>query len=430
MNMTDTMDDLTHKIALAYDPNQTNPTANQVNVSINANGQIEVSDKSAGSSKLDFHLVGAVDFSGGAAANVTNIDNLQSGTTDFETAAVTTPGLYIKEFTKSGFTTPAGTLNTIEGINYDRTNFTQNGAKLTSNVAQVVNSDNSFATSSTKLIDVSGATTLNGKQFIIKGKDVTGTSFSAQIDLSSAGSTFSLNGGVTNFNIFTATAPRSAVDADKMTYQQMMDVVNMATSGTLPTANTSAAYDTAITASDKLSSTTLDYSGRITFEDKTNPSTKASISLYDSSSNNYTTTSGTALSFNANSALQVRDPKTDFFAQIEEIIKSVEDGKTRSDGTTSTDKRNIGIQNSIQMIDDLSDHVSRLQTEAGSYSQVLQASSDRTDMLIVSTKVLQSDVIDTDVAEATLKMQQLSLNYQSLLSNISKVSKLSLVNYL
>ncbi|MDD2950420.1 MAG: flagellar biosynthesis protein FlgL, partial [Sulfuricurvum sp.] len=93
MNMTDTMDDLTHKIALAYDPNQTNPTANQVNISINANGQIEVSDKSAGSSKLDFHLVGAVDFSGGAAADVTNIDNLQSGTTDFETAAVTTPGL-------------------------------------------------------------------------------------------------------------------------------------------------------------------------------------------------------------------------------------------------------------------------------------------------------------------------------------------------
>ncbi|MDD5117390.1 MAG: flagellar biosynthesis protein FlgL [Sulfuricurvum sp.] len=434
MNMTDTMDDLTHKIALAYDPNQTNPTANQVNISINANGQIEVSDKSAGSSKLDFHLVGAVDFSGGAAADVTNIDNLQSGTTDFETAAVTTPGLYVKEFTKSGFTTPTGTPNTIEGINYDRTNFTQDGATLTSNVPQVLKSDNSFATSSTKLIDVSGETTLNGKQFVIQGKDVTGAAFTAQIDLSSAGSTFSLDGGVTNFNIYTATAPRSAVDADKMTYQQMMDIINIATSGTVPTANTSAAYDAAITASNTLSSTTLDYSGRIKFEDKTNPSSQASIALYDATSDTYpatgTVASGSALSFNANSALQVRDPKNDFFAQIEEIIKSVESGKKRADGTTATDPRNIGIQNSIQMIDDLSDHVSRLQTEAGSYSQVLQASSDRTDMLIISTKTLQSDVIDTDIAEATLKMQQLSLNYQALLSNISKVSKLSLVNYL
>ncbi|MDD2266998.1 flagellar biosynthesis protein FlgL [Sulfuricurvum sp.] len=435
MNMTDTMDDLTHKIALAYDPNQTNPTENQVNVTINANGQIEVSDKSAGSSKLDFHLVGAVDFSGGAAADVTNIDNLQSGTTDFETAAITTPGLYIKEFTKSGFTTPTGTPNTIEGINYDRTNFTQDGAILTSNVSQIVNADNSFATSSTKLIEVSGETTLDGKQFVIQGKNVTGAAFTAQINLSSAGSTFSLDGGVTNFNIFTATAPRSAVDADQMTYQQMMDVINIATSGTLPTANTATAYDTAITASNVLSSTTLDYAGRIKIEDKTNPTTKASIALYDSTSNTYplltgTISSGSALSFNDNSALQVRDAKTDFFAQIEEMIQSVEAGKKRADGTTTTGQRDIGVQNSIQMLDDLSDHVSRLQTEAGSYSQVLQASSDRTDMLIISTKTLQSDVIDTDIAEATLKMQQLSLNYQALLSNISKVSKLSLVNYL
>ena len=433
MNMTDTMDDLTHKIALAYDPNQLNPTTNQVNVSLNANGQIEISDKSAGSSKLDFHMVGAVDFSGAGGADVTDIDNLQSGSTDFETAAVTTPGVYVKEFTKSGFTTPAGTLNTIEGINYDRTNFEQNGAKLLSNISQIDKTTNNYATSSTRLLDVSGETTLDGKQFVVQGKNVAGTAFTAQINFSSAGSTFSLDGGVTNYNIFTATAPRVAVDADQMTYQQMMDVVNMATSGTLPTANTSAAYDTAITASNTLSSTTLDYAGRIIFEDKINPSTQASIAMYDSASDTYPatgSTSGSTLLFNANSALTVRDSKTDFFSQIEEMIKSVEEGKKRADGSDTTDPRNIGIQNSIQMLDDMSDHVSRLQTEVGSYSQVLQASSDRTDMLIISTKTLQSDVIDTDVAEATLQMQQLSLNYQALLSNISKVSKLSLVNYL
>ncbi len=432
MNMTDTMDDLTHKIALAYDPNQTNPSAEQVNININANGQIEISDKNAGSSKLDFHMVGAVDFSGVGGANVTDIDNLQTGSTDFEAAAITAPGVYVKEFTKSGFTTPTGTLNTIEGINYDRTNFDKNGAKLLSNISQVDKTTNDYATGATKLIDVSGATSLNGKQLLISGKDVAGTAFTAQINFATAGSTFSINGNGP-YNIFTATAPRSAVDADKMTYQQLMDVVNIATSGTLPTANTSAAYDTAITASNTLSSTTLNYLGQITFEDKMNPATKASLSIYDASSDTYPaagSTSGSALLFNANSALTVRDSKTDFFTQIEQMIQSVEEGKKRSDGSSGTDPRNIGIQNSIQMLDDLSDHVSRLQTEAGSYSQVLQASSDRTDMLIVSTKTLQSDVIDTDVAEATLKMQQLSLNYQALLSNISKVSKLSLVNYL
>ena len=166
------------------------------------------------------------------------------------------------------------------------------------------------------------------------------------------------------------------------------------------------------------------------FEEKSAPVTQATMSLYDASSSNYSGITGSALTFNANSALTIRDPKTDFFAQIEEMIKSVEEGKIRSDGSDSNDPRNIGIQNSIQMMDDLSDHVSRLQTESGSYSQVLQASSDRSDLLIVNTKMLQSSIIDTDIAEATLQMQQLSLSYQAMLSSISKVSKLSLVNYL
>ncbi|MDD4884173.1 flagellar biosynthesis protein FlgL [Sulfuricurvum sp.] len=444
MGMDDTMDDLMHQIALAYDPNTASPTANQVNVSLNANGQIEITDKIAGSSKLDFHMVGAVDFdstNAGDAADISDamygasagsIDNLQSGTTDFETAAVTTPGLYVKEFTKSGFTSPAGVSNTLEGVNYDRTNFEQDGSKLTSNISQINKNDNSFATATTKLLDVAGVNTLDGQQMIINGTDVNGNPFTAQIDLATAGSTFSLDGGTTNYDIFNTQTPRVAADADSMTYQQLMDVVNMAMTGNLPATNTAADYDAAITASNSKASVQLDSSGRMVFEDKVNPSTNASLSIYDAGSDTYPasgTSGGSIFTFNANSALTVRDAKTDFFAQIEEMIKSVEEGKTRADGSDAADPRNIGIQNAIQMLDDLSDHVSRMQTEAGSYSQVLQASSDRTSMLIISTKTLQSDVIDTDIAEATLRMQQLSLNYQAMLSSISKVSKLSLVNY-
>jgi flagellar hook-associated protein 3 FlgL len=174
----------------------------------------------------------------------------------------------------------------------------------------------------------------------------------------------------------------------------------------------------------------LDNSGKIVFEDKVNPSTPATLSLYDASSNDYSGTSGAALVFNANSALITRDPKTDFFSQIEQMIRSVEEGKKRADGSDTSDPRNIGVQNGILMMEDLLDHIGRVQTQAGSYSQLMQASSDRADLLIVNTKKLQSDVIDTDTAESTLRMQQLSLNYQALLSNISKVSKLSLVNYM
>jgi flagellar hook-associated protein 3 FlgL len=431
---TNTVDDLLKGIANIYG-------ANQVNVNINPQGQIEITDKQSGSSKLDFHMVGAVDFTGGAAANVTNIDNLQAGTTNFDDVVgpTATPNmLYVKEFTKSGLSTPVGVPNTIEGINYDRTNFTQTGAKLASNVSQIVKSDNSFAVPSTKLLDVASKATLNGEQLKVAGKNIAGAAFTMQIDLNTAGSTFSLNGGVTNYTIYDTNTPRAAVNADTMTYQQLMDVVNMATTNSLPAAapGTAANYDAAITTANTLGSTTLDTNGKVVFQDKSAPVTKAQLSIYDNTSSNFTGANavtgiaGSILNFNANNALAIRDPKTDFFAQIEEVIKSVEEGKKRADGSDSTDPRNIGIQNAIQKMDDLSNHFSKLQTEAGSHSQVLQASSDRANMLIVSTKTLQSDVIDTDVAEATLKMNQLSLNYQAMLSSISKVSKLSLVNYL
>ncbi|MDD5717954.1 MAG: flagellar biosynthesis protein FlgL [Sulfuricurvum sp.] len=425
MNSNDTMDTLMHNIALQFDPNQTTPSANQVNVTLNAHGQIEISDKKSGSSKLDFHMVGAVDFSGGTASDTTTIDDLHNGTTDFQDVidnayppSVPNPnanGLYIKEFTKSGFqpSDPLNTLvNVVEGASYDRTLFTQNGSRLISNISQIVKGNNEFASSSTKIADTAD---LNTTVLRLEGMQIDGTtSYSVDIDLSADPVT--VNGAPLQDGFGNDTA------AADMTYQQLTDVINMAITGQVT-----------IEDSYNLGKTSLTYDGKIVFEDLSNPSTKATLALYDAASDTYPPSgisSGAALVFNANSALTIRDPKTDFFKQIEEVIQSVEQGKMRSDGSDIKDPRNGGIQNGIQMLDDLGEHVNRLQTEAGSYSQTLQASADRTDMLIISTKTLQSDVIDTDIAEATLRMQQLSLNYQALLSNISKVSKLSLVNYL
>lgn len=414
MNSGDSVDSLMEKIALYYDPNHIK--TDLVDVSLNAHGQIEIIDKQAGSSKLDFHMVGAVDFSGSGAANVSTIDDLQLGTSNFDDV-IATPAvnsLFVKEFTKSGFETPVGVSNTLEGIHYDRTNFEQSGAKLTSNISQILKGTNNYAIPSTKISDVgtlSSTTVLHLEGFQIDGS----TPYTINIDLG--------NDPVTVSGDLTITPLQDGFGNDtspsNMTYKQLTDIINMAITG-----------QTTIEDSYIYGNTSLTHDGKIIFEDKTNAVTGATLAIYDTSSSDYSVTTGSALTFNANSALTVRDPKTDFFAQIEEMILSVEQGKKRSDGTDANDPRNIGIQNSIAMIDDLSDHVSRLQTEAGSYSQVLQNASDRTQMLIISTKTLQSDVIDTDIAEATLRMQQLSLNYQALLSNISKVSKLSLVNYL
>jgi flagellar hook-associated protein 3 FlgL len=422
LNTTDTVDDLLQNIASQYG-------TNQVNVSINAHGQIEIQDKQTGSSKLDFHMIGAIDFNsaGTDAADVpANIDLLQAGTTNFEDviASPIVNSLYVKEFTKSGLA-PSTITNTIDGIDYDRTKFENIGAKLLSNVSQIDKSSNAYATPSSKLFDIGSfnATT----KLSLEGTQIDGTTaYNVNIDFTT--NPVEVNGVVLKDGFGNNTSPAN------MTYQQLMDVINLSITGTDPLTTIPVpplnAYNTAIQNANLLGSVSLDYSGKIVFEEKNAPVTQATMSLYDASSSNYSGTAGSALTFNANSALTIRDPKTDFFAQIEEIIKSVEEGKIRSDGSSIKDPRNIGIQNSIQMMDDLSDHVSRLQTESGSYSQVLQASSDRSDLLIVNTKMLQSSIIDTDIAEATLQMQQLSLSYQAMLSSISKVSKLSLVNYL
>lgn len=439
MDMTETVDDLMQRIALAYDPNQATPLGNQVEIKINAGGQFQIIDKVKGSSQLDFHMVGAVDFSGGGAANVTDIDDLQTGTTDFTNIGVNP--LFVKEFTRSGFSTPTGTLNTIEGINYDRTNFVKDGASLISNVPQIVKSDNSVAQRTTKLLDAAGVdpatNTLVGTTLNLQGKNIYGVAYDLQINLAAASSVSGTVGGVpiTTFNVYNADTARTTANADTMSYQQLLDVVNMAVSGSLPAANSAAAYDAAITTANSRSSATLDYAGRVVIKDKVYTDTQAAVSLYDDTSDTYpatdtTSNSGSSLVFNANSALTVRDPKNDFFARLEEVIQAVEQGKYKADGTDTIDPRNVGIEEAIAMIDDLSDHTTRMQTEAGTYSQTLLGASERTDMLIMSATTLRADVIDTDIAEAHLRMQQLQLNYQAMLSSISKVSELSLVKYL
>ena len=401
-----------------------------VNVSINNSGQISVSDKIKGSSKLDFHLVGASDFGGTDESSVTSIDALQTngGTTNYATALTSPNQLYIRDFSRSGFTSASGA-PTIEGLVYDRTMFNVSGNTLSSNVPQINTSTNDFAKPATKLLDVASGTTLDTKQLILNGTNILGTAFTMQIDLKSAGSTFSLDGGTTNFNIFNVKTPRTAVDADEMTYQQLMDVVNMALTNNIPLANTELGYDNAITNADASGNTSLTYDGKLNFNDLQFITTKATMSLHDSNSGSFIANQASVMTFNTNNSLTVRDPKTDFFKTINEIITAVEDHKLDPDSSSGT-QRSVGIENAISMIDDLQDHVFRTQSVAGAQSNTLTKSIQRVDILDITTKSLRSSVIDTDLAEASLQLTQLTLNYQAMLSTVGRVSQLSLVNYL
>jgi flagellar hook-associated protein 3 FlgL len=436
---TDSIDDLLNDIGKAY--GNTSST-DVVNVSMNSSGQIVVQDKMKGSSKLDFHMVGAIDYAAGGLADVTDIDELETngGETNYPPAS----NLFVKEFVKSGLTSASGATN-IEGAVYDRAEFSKDGSFVTGSMPQVLKEDNSFATPSTKLSEVADTSSgsLDGTSMILRGKTIDGNSYDIKIDLNSTangGSEFSLDtdgDGVYDngtYSIFNMSNPRTAVDADEMTYQQLMDVINMTVTGTMPAANSADDYDDAIRDASYKGTTTLTYDGKLQFNDAGHGTSKATIALYDENSDNFTPDvsgnyNSSAMTFNTNNAITIRDPKTDFFATLDEVIKSVENHKLYPD-SESGDIRNVGIENAIAMMDDLQNHIGRSHSKVGAQSNALSNSLERNQTLEISTMSLRSSVIDTDLAEASLELTQLQLNYEAMLSTVGKVSQLSLVNYL
>ncbi|OHE02822.1 MAG: flagellar biosynthesis protein FlgL [Sulfurimonas sp. RIFCSPLOWO2_12_36_12] len=432
MSDDDSIDALLNQIGNLYG---NTPDLKVVNVNMNSNGQIIIEDKMQGSSKIDFHMVGATDLSGGAAANVTNIDNLGVGETNFDkimlgTSTALNTNLHVKEFIKSSLA-PADSVaatNLIEGTIYDKTEFSIDGAKLYSATPQILKGTNAFATPSTKLLDVASGTTLNGKSFTLEGTDVNGNPYSAQIDLATAGSTFTIGGNT--YDIFNVGTPRAAVAADEMTYKQLMDVMNMVVTGNLPSAapGSSAQYDSAVATADLRGKTFLSYDGKIQFEEMNTGNTMARMALYDSNSGDFTAPPS-VMTFNTNNAITVRDPKTDFFKTLDEMITAVENYKLYPD-SSSGNIRNVGIENAVAMMDDLQDHVFRAHSQVGAQTNSLNTSLQRTELLEISSMSLRSSVIDTDLAEASLTLAQLNTNYQAMLSTVGKISQLSLVNYL
>ncbi len=435
LNDTAKVSDLMNEIGKAY--GNTGST-DIVNVTLNSNGQIVIEDKQKGSSKLDFHMVGAVDFDDTGKADVTDIDDLDSGESDYAKIkdGTATSNLYVKEFIQSGFTSASGAASNIEGIVYDRTEFSKSGSELTSNVAQIVKDTNAFASPSTKISEVADlsqgtADTLDGTTFDLSGNDINGNAYTATIDFKSTangGTTFTING--TTYNLFNMQNPRTATDADNVTYQQLMDVINMAVTDNPPATNSATDYDAAIIASNGDGTTSLTYDGKLTFTDLTSPETSATIALYDANSDNFTAgADASVMAFNANNTLTIVDPKTDFFKNLDEAITAVEDYKLYPD-SSSGDKRNQGIENALTSIDKLQSHVSRSHSVVGAQSNALTTSLERTSLLETSTITLRSEIIDTDIAEASLRLTQLDTNYQAMLSTVGKISQLSLVNYL
>ncbi len=413
---TSKVSDLLNQIGTSFGNTATNKV---VDVSLNDYGQIEVKDLNKGNSLLQMHIFGAIDTN--SVGSTGNADK-----SDINSLDLTKVNIIV--FDKSNFSSPTSVALT-DPMNYSIKNFTQSGNNLLSNTSQIVKSTNEYATSSTKLSEVAGGTTLNAKQLLLQGKDKNGATFNAQIDLSNGatGTTFSLDGGNTNYTIFDANG--NTTKADDLTYQQLNDVAGMITSNSLPSANNFNAYVSASTTAKTSVNVTLDSQGKMKIDDKTNSATNIDFSLYDAKASTFDGTSSSALTFMANDAVSIQEPHVDFFKEIDDMIAAVKGGNFNMDSNFS-DPRNLGIQNSILKIDHISDHVIKLHTKIGSYSNALKSASERADFLSMNVKTVKSQVADVDIAEAYMNFTQLSNNYQAMLSTISKINSMSLLNYM
>ena len=143
-----------------------------------------------------------------------------------------------------------------DAMNYARRGFEKDGNTLTGNVSQVVKSTSDFATANTKLVDVAGVDSLNGKQMVLNYTDKNGNKRTGTLNLDTTNTTFSIDldgdGNTTDpnetFSIYNGSGDPLNLNttADNMTYQQLNDLISMATSGTLPKQGVSTTAQTAI----------------------------------------------------------------------------------------------------------------------------------------------------------------------------------------
>ncbi|RUM43846.1 MAG: flagellar hook-associated protein 3 [Hydrogenimonas sp.] len=240
--------------------------------------------------------------------------------------------------------------------------------KDTTNGTNLVRGD--FAQTNTLLTDLTTTSSIDGKSL-----------------------TLELNGNTNTINL-----------DDTMTVQNLLDTIN-----------------TTINSQDARAF--LDDRGHIIFENLNGSDVITEVALYSNST-------PPDFLFNTNGTLTIDDPKHDLFSALDEAIEAVENGMIYPDGTNLVNPRNPGIENAIERINHVFDHVAKEHTKVGAISQSLNYSIERNEMLKSNVQILRSDILDTDIAEATMKLNQLSLNFQAMLASVAKIQNLSLVKYM
>jgi flagellar hook-associated protein 3 FlgL len=387
LNADDKVSDLIDKISSAY--------KDSVNVSYE-NGFIKIQDKQSGLSKLDFSM----------RASTQNVNSTRDLTSSLN-------------FNRSN---QNEALSGVDASTY----FKKEGNRLLSNIPLIENG--SIASSSTKLSQISDSS-LDGKSFQMNLKDIKGVDKVVTVNLGSS-STFTLNGN--SYNIYDANPdPLSGSDvptkADDFTISQLNSIISLAMSGSVPNSNAKEDIDDAIKVAKESVKVDLSNKGELQITDLSNSKEDFLFSIYESNIDDMS--SDSSLRFNSNSAVIDSDPQIDLFGDLDEIIKSVDEA-IKDPGSSLKSLKNITIEGSLSKMDSLLSHISNAQSKIGAISQNMDKESQKADALKLNVTELKSNISDIDIAETIIKYQQLTLNYQAMMSTISKVNSLSLLNYI
>ncbi len=384
-----TIDSMLTKIGEAYG---NNTTTQNVKVELDDSGNIKVTDLKRGVSQLEFKLKASYTDDNGTTQKVL--------------------------FNKSNY-------EMVDADIDDSAYFVKDGSYLTSNVTQIA--DGKIADRTTKLSDISNGT-LNGKKFNMSVTAIDANDYTVELSLSDS-SQFSVTdsqGNTSTYNIYNADG--SETKADEMTLGQLNNIVSMVTSHKLPASNTASDFNNATIEAKKLVDVDLNQSGKMQIHDKSNELSNIKFAMYDTKGEDYTDTSA-SLSFMSNNSVTTQKAEIDFFAEIDEIIQAVRSGQGTPD-SEGTSPRNIGIQNSLDKINQFSSHFNNQLAKVGVQDNSLTNAQDRAMSMEVNIKELKSQLTDVDIAETYMNLNQLSLNYQAILSSVSKINSLTLLNYM
>ncbi|WP_104753474.1 flagellar hook-associated protein FlgL [Helicobacter salomonis] len=337
---------------------------------------------------------------------------------------------------------------------YQKTYFTHSGARLVGNVSQVVPKSMDYATGATTLSEVMGAQ-IGEQSYILKLQDHNGVPLQARLSLEDRGAFLELpnkNGGAPyhiplynrNQNPPTLTKP------NEVTYRQLMDAITLAMNYSnqdtkvyaraqahVPSDESKEAFLALLQQADTRVDVNLNENGQVVIHDKIHSKTLMQFMFFDSQSDDFSAhvlqKDAPSIRLNANNALTIDQPHINFFKQLDGVIDSVRRGIYRPDALQDNyneHMRNLGIQNNIELVDHLSDHIEKIIAANGAHSRSFAHILRRNEVLKSQVQSIRGDTVGTDIAETYNKFSQLRNNYDAVLSSSSKINQMALSNYL